>query len=68
MAEELPFPILIERDEEGMYVVSCPALRGCYSQGGTYEEALENIKEAIQLYLEIDREGDREKSGGKPED
>lgn len=45
------FSILIERDEDG-YFASCPELQGCYSQGDTYEEALENIKDAIKLHLE----------------
>jgi antitoxin HicB len=47
------FNVLLEPDEEaGGYVVSCPALPGCYSQGETIGEALENIKEAILLCLE----------------
>ena len=45
------FSIIIERDKDG-YFVSCPALQGCYSQGENYEEALENIKDAIKLHLE----------------
>jgi predicted RNase H-like HicB family nuclease len=44
-------PIIIERDAEGFYVY-CPPLQGCYSQGDTYDEALSNIKDAIQLHLE----------------
>lgn len=44
-------PIVIEKDEDG-YFLSCPALQGCYSQGDTYEEAVENIKDAIKLHLE----------------
>jgi predicted RNase H-like HicB family nuclease len=44
-------PIVIERDADGSYV-SCPPLQGCYSQGDTYDEALSNIKDAIQLHLE----------------
>lgn len=46
------FKVIIEPDETGGYVVSCPSLPGCYSQGETVEEALENIKEAILLCLE----------------
>ena len=42
-----------ERDEEGVWVVECPAIPGCISQGGSKQEALENIKEAIQLCLEV---------------
>ena len=41
------------RDEEGWYVVECPVVPGCLSQGKTKEEALENIQEAIQLCLEV---------------
>jgi predicted RNase H-like HicB family nuclease len=43
----MKFSVLIEKDEEGGYVVSCPAIKGCHSQGDTIEEALRNIKEAI---------------------
>ena len=42
----------ISQDETGMFVVECPAIPGCVSQGVTEEEALENIREAIQLCLE----------------
>jgi predicted RNase H-like HicB family nuclease len=51
--EVYDFKILLEPDEEeGGYVASCPALPGCYTQGDTIDEALENIKEAILLCLE----------------
>ena len=43
---------VVQRSEEG-YSVSCPALPGCWSQGGTEEEALENIAIAIQEYLKV---------------
>lgn len=47
------FKVVLEEDEEvGGYVVSCPGLPGCFSQGDTTDEALENIKEAIQACLE----------------
>ena len=47
------FKVILEPDEEtGGYVVSCPALPGCYTQGDTIGEARENIKEAILLCLE----------------
>lgn len=46
------FKVLLEPDQEaGGYVVSCPALPGCYSQGDTMDQALENIEEAILLCL-----------------
>lgn len=48
---QLTLPIVIEGDADG-YFVSCPALQGCYSQGDTYEEAVENIKDAIRLHLQ----------------
>lgn len=46
------YPVIIEKDSSGFYVVTCPILEGCYSQGKTIEEAMENIKEAIQLCVE----------------
>jgi predicted RNase H-like HicB family nuclease len=45
--------ITLDRDEDGMWVVECPAIPGCVSQGKTREEALQNIQEAIQLCLEV---------------
>lgn len=44
--------VVMTRDEDGVYVASYPALKGCHSQGKTYEEALKNIKEAIELNVE----------------
>ncbi len=49
------FTVVIERDEDGLYVASVPALQGCYTQGETYEEALEDIKDAIKLHIEARR-------------
>ena len=46
--------ILIEKGEDGYFVASIPSLKGCWSQGKRREEALENIREAIELYLEPD--------------
>ncbi|MBI4284442.1 MAG: type II toxin-antitoxin system HicB family antitoxin [Chloroflexi bacterium] len=46
------FTIVVEQDEDGFYVASVPLLQGCYTQGATYEEALENIKDAIKLHIE----------------
>ena len=43
--------VVIEKDEHGFYAW-CPELKGCQSQGNTLEEAVANIKEAIELYLE----------------
>lgn len=50
----MKFKVVIEPEEEGGYHVYCPSLKGCHSCGITIEEALENIKEAIALYLEPD--------------
>ena len=46
------FTVVVEQDEDGLYVASVPLLQGCYTQGETYEEALENIKDAIKLHIE----------------
>jgi predicted RNase H-like HicB family nuclease len=48
----LQLPVVVERDEDGVYVVECPVLEGCYTQGRTLDEALQNIREAIALVLE----------------
>ena len=46
------YKVLIEQDEDGVFVVECPSLAKCVSQGKTREEALRNIREAIAGYLE----------------
>jgi predicted RNase H-like HicB family nuclease len=46
------YRILIEKDENDIYIASCPALQGFYSQGDTVDEALQNIKDSIQLHIE----------------
>lgn len=46
--------VIIEKGLDGFIVVSCPALKGCWSQGKTEKEALANIRKAIALYLEPD--------------
>ena len=48
----MKFRVIIEQDEDGVFVAHCPALPGCISQGATREEAQANIKEAITGYLE----------------
>jgi predicted RNase H-like HicB family nuclease len=45
------FSVVIEKDSNG-YFAFCPELQGCYTQGDTYEEVLENIKDAIRLHIE----------------
>ena len=48
----MTFRVIIQQDEDGMFVAECPSLPGCISQGKTREEALENIRDAITGYLE----------------
>jgi predicted RNase H-like HicB family nuclease len=48
----MKFRVMIQRDEDGFYVAEVPALPGCISQGPTRPEALDNVREAIALYLE----------------
>lgn len=50
--KKLHFPIMIEIDEDGYFIVSCPGFKGCHSYGETIDEALENIKEVIEMCLE----------------
>ena len=45
------FAIVVEKDKQG-YFAYCPELQGCYTQGGTFEEVIENIKDAIKLHVE----------------
>ena len=45
--------VTVDRDEDGIWVVECPAIPGCVSQGKTKADALRNIKEAIALCLEV---------------
>ena len=48
--------IVLEKGMDGYIVAYCPSLKGCVTQGHTEEEAIQNIKEAIELYLEADPE------------
>ncbi len=50
--KKLHLPIIIEIDEDGFYIVSCPFFKGCHSYGETVDEALENIREVIDMCLE----------------
>ncbi|MCA1816341.1 MAG: type II toxin-antitoxin system HicB family antitoxin [Acidobacteria bacterium] len=49
----MKFNITIDRDEDGVWIAECPAIPGCVSQGATKQEAVENVKEAVALCLEV---------------
>ena len=49
---KMHFPIIIEMDEDGYYIVSCPVFKGCHTYGETIDEALKNIQEVIEICLE----------------
>jgi predicted RNase H-like HicB family nuclease len=48
----MKYRVLLEQDEDGVFVAEVPSLPGCISQGATRDEALKNIQEAIEAYLE----------------
>lgn len=47
------FTVVMEQDEDGLFVASCPSLQGCSTQAKTYEGAIKNIRDAIQLTMEM---------------
>jgi predicted RNase H-like HicB family nuclease len=49
--EKYRFSVVIEKDQDG-YFAFCPELQGCYTQGESYEEVLENVRDAIRLHVE----------------
>lgn len=53
MPKVMNFRVIIEQDEDGVFIASVPAIPGCHTQGETYEEAIKNVKEAIGLCLEV---------------
>jgi len=55
------FTVVIEQDEDGIYVASVPELEGCHTQAETLDELNRRIKEAIELYLEVESEKTGEK-------
>ena len=50
----IEFSVVIERDEDGYYVASVPALRGCHTQANSLDVLMQRIKEAIELCLEVE--------------
>ena len=64
--EFLRFSVVIERDEDGIYVASVPELPGCHTQARTLDDLMVRVREAVELYLEVDEavaEGRRELVG-----
>lgn len=57
--ESYQFQAVIEQDEDGYYVADAPALQGCHTQGRTFEEAIENIREVIAMCVQELREEGR---------
>jgi predicted RNase H-like HicB family nuclease len=55
--------VVVERGDDGYFVAHSPSLKSCWSQGRTREEALHNLREAIELYLEPDPEDLNENEG-----
>ena len=52
MKSQYNYTIILEKEDSGGYHVFCPALPGCHTYGDTYDEAIDNIKDAINLYIE----------------
>ncbi len=50
--KKLCLPIIVEQDEDRYYIVSCPLFKGCHSYGKTVNEAIENIREVVEMCLE----------------
>ena len=60
MSKKKVFHVIVEQDEAGYFVAECPALKACYTQGKTYEEVFENIKDVITMCLqELKEKGQR---------
>lgn len=53
---KITLPVIVEKDEDGFYVVECPLLKSCYTQGETLDENLKNIREVIEMCLEDESE------------
>ena len=59
IVDHMKFRVIVELDEDGVFVAECPTLPGCVSQGKTREEAMTNIRDAIQGYIQsLEKHGD----------
>ena len=56
LKKHIHLPILVEQDEDNVYIVSCPVFKGCHSYGKTIDETLNNITEVIQICLVEEKE------------
>ena len=56
MTKVLNYRVIIEQDENEVFVASVPSLQGCYTEGNTFEEVMENIKDVIKLHLKARKE------------
>lgn len=54
--KKIHLPIIVEQDEEDVFIVSCPVFKGCHSYGNTIDMALENLKEVIEMCMEEETE------------
>lgn len=54
-SKRIRFAVVIERDEDGYFVADVPALKGCHTQAKSLDSLMTRIKEAIELYLEVER-------------
>jgi predicted RNase H-like HicB family nuclease len=50
--ESIHVPLIVEIDEDGFFIVSCPLFKGCHTYGNTIDEALENIKEVVEMCMD----------------
>ncbi len=53
--QKFHFPILIEQDEDDVFIVSCPVFKGCHSYGKTVDEAMKNIEEVIEMCVQEEK-------------
>ena len=68
MSKKLEFPVIIEKDEDGMLIATYPSLRGCHTQAKTLPTLIKHIKEVILLCLEVEKEIPRLKFVGLQND
>ncbi|OGM13776.1 hypothetical protein A2V80_03660 [Candidatus Woesebacteria bacterium RBG_16_39_8b] len=51
MPKVLNYRVIVEQDEDGIFVATAPSLQGCYTEGNTFEEVLKNIEDVIKLHI-----------------